>query len=261
VGGIIGAVGTFKTRLFKPKWSAEIIAVHQRIWKYVTDTACLGDFFALDPTKIPWVYLLVITLPCEDFSTSGKQRGDMGPTGWMLMAAVHVVLAMPTLPKIVEFETADGVLVTHNGRELKAAEAAMGGKFVVHRRMIKVADYGSPSHRKRIVLVCTRIEPTAYVPWDMPPPTWGPHRPLCAADVAVPDAQVPESKKCFTEELKIRYDLDCCQPAARFGEMMRIGRVAPGMGLSWNPHLCIHWPGSWNGPKGYGGGGTFPPQD
>ena len=138
---------------------------------------------------------------------------------------------------------------------------AMGEKFVVHRRMIKVTDYGSPSHRKRIVLVCTRIEPTAYVPWDMPPPTWGPHRPLCAADVAVPDAQVPESKKCFTEELKIRYDLDCCQPAARFGEMMRIGRVAPGMGLSWNPHLCIHWPGSWNGPTGYGGGGTFPPQD
>ena len=72
---------------------------------------------------------------------------------------------------------------------------------------------------------------------------------------------MPDSKKCFTEELKIRYDLDCCQPAAKFGEMMRIGRVAPGMGLSWNPHLCIHWPGSWNGPTGYGGGGTFPPQD
>ena len=42
---------------------------------------------------------------------------------------------------------------------------------------------------------------------------------------------------------------------------MRVGRLAPGMGLSWNPHLCLHWSGAFNGPTGYGGGGTFPPMD
>ena len=138
----------------------------------------------------------------------------------------------------------------------------MHRKFTVHRRRIKVADYGSPSHRKRIVLVCTRREASLdVVPWEMPPPSWGAHRPLCAADVALLGSEVPEEKKCFTEPLQVRYNLDCCQPTATFGEMMRVGRVAPGMGLSWNPHLCLGWHGVFNGPTGYGVGGTFPPRE
>ena len=97
VGGSVGAMGTFKTRLFKPKWSAEIIPALQKVWKVLIAVACLGNFFELDLKMLPWVFLLVITLPFEDFSSSGKQRGDTGKTGWMLHAAALVVLAMPSL--------------------------------------------------------------------------------------------------------------------------------------------------------------------
>ena len=177
----------------------------------------------------------------------------------MLLAAAKVVLAMPRLPEIVEFETADGALVTQGGRKLRETEALVSSRYVVHRRLIKVADYGSVSHRKRVVLVCILRRDAQVLSWDMSAPTWGSHMPHCAADIAVPDVDVPEAKKCLTTELPIRYDMDCCMPAAKFGELMRVGRLAPGMGLSWNPHLCLHWNGSFNGPTGYGGGGTFPP--
>ena len=94
-------MGTFKTRLFKPKWSAEIIQALQKVWKTLTAVACLGNFFELDHAMLPWVFLLIITLPCEDFSSSGKLRGYTGKTGWMLLAAAQVVLAMPKLPEVV----------------------------------------------------------------------------------------------------------------------------------------------------------------
>ena len=53
VGVAIGAIGTFKTRMFKPSWCAEINALQQQMWHDFTDKACLGDFFELDPRMLP----------------------------------------------------------------------------------------------------------------------------------------------------------------------------------------------------------------
>ena len=101
VGVGIGAIGTFKSRLFKPKWSAEINPVQQKIWVAMTNTACLGDFFEQDPALLPWVFLLILTLPCTDYSTAGSRRGDAGDTGWMFLEAIRRVLSMPKLPKMI----------------------------------------------------------------------------------------------------------------------------------------------------------------
>ena len=75
VGNAIGAIGTFKTRRFKPSWSAEVDPTQQQMWTALTRTLCLENFFDLDPEMLPWVFLMVLTLPCTDFSTAGKQRG------------------------------------------------------------------------------------------------------------------------------------------------------------------------------------------
>ena len=156
VGVGIGAIETFKTRRFKPKWSAEVLPTQQEMWKYLTDVMCLGNFFELDPGLLPWFFLLAITLPCTDFSTAGKQLGDKGSTGWMFVAAVKQVLAMPKLPEMVEIETADGILATNGGRELREAKTLLAEHFVVKIRKINAFDYGSISHRKRVVIVCIR---------------------------------------------------------------------------------------------------------
>ena len=57
VGAGIGAIGSFKTRKFKPKWSAEVNPIQQEMWNVLTTMMCLGNFFELDPAFLPWVYL------------------------------------------------------------------------------------------------------------------------------------------------------------------------------------------------------------
>ena len=105
--------------------------------------------------------------------------------------------------------------------------------------------------------------------FEMPAPTWGTHgRVACARDVAVDDALAMatlDAKHKYPGRLATRYD-HCngsasTQPEVRHGELLKLGRIAPGMGHSQRPHLGLHWDGAPNGPTGYGGGGTWPPQD
>ena len=154
VGNAIGAVGTFKTKLFKPSWSAEVNPVQQKIWAAFTKTVCLGNFFELDPCELPWVFLLILTLPCTDYSTAGSRRGDAGDTGWMFLEAIRRVLSMPKLPRIIEIETADGIMTTNGGKELAMAVAMLSEFYVVKVRKVSVALHGSISHRKRMVMIC-----------------------------------------------------------------------------------------------------------
>ena len=105
----------------------------------MTNTACLGDFFEQDPALLPWVFLLILTLPCTDYSTAGSRRGDAGDTGWMFLEAIRRVLSMPKLPKMIELETADGILTTNNGKELALAIAMLSELYVVKLRKVSVA--------------------------------------------------------------------------------------------------------------------------
>ena len=199
VGVGIGAVGTFKTRLFKPKWSAEVNPTQQKIWAAFTKTVALGNFFELDPAELPWVFLLILTLPCTDYSTAGKRKGDAGDTGWMFLEAIRRVLTMPKLPRIIEVETADGIMTTNNGKELAMAVAMLSEFYVVKVRKVSVALHGSISHRKRMVMICIDKTFAGANDFEMPAPTWGTHGKLaCARDVAVDDAVGTGHTRCQT---------------------------------------------------------------
>ena len=248
VGVAIGAVGTFKTKLFKPKWSAEINPVQQKIWVAFTKTACLGNFFELDPDELPWVFLLILTLPCTDYSTAGKRKGDAGDTGWMFLEAIRRVLSMPKRPKMIELETADGILTTNNGKELALAEAMLSEFYVVKVRKVSVALHGSVSHRKRMVMACIDKDFVGADDFEMPAPTWGTNgKVACARDVAVDDVlalATLDDKHRYPGRLATRYDR--ChssasrQPEVGYGELLKLGRIAPGMGHSQRPHLGLH---------------------
>ena len=47
VGNAIGAIGTFKTKRFKPHWSVEVNPTQQRMWirTALTQTMCVGKLF------------------------------------------------------------------------------------------------------------------------------------------------------------------------------------------------------------------------
>ena len=152
--------------------------MQQKLWVVFTDTTCLGNFFDINPLELPWVYILILTLPklhrliC-DYSTTGKRRGDAGDTGWMFIKAVRRVIAMPKRSKIIEIETADGILVTHEGRELATAEALLSEFYVVKIRKVNVAQHCSTSHRKRMMRICMNKDSAGADEFEMPAPTWG----------------------------------------------------------------------------------------
>ena len=233
VGVAIGAIETFKTKLFKPKLSAEINPVQQKIWAAFTETVCLGNFFELDPWELPWVFLLILTLSCTDYSTAGKRKGGAGDTGWMFLEAICRVLSMLTRPRIMEIETAGGIMTTNNGKELAMAATMLSEFYVVKIRKVSVAQYGSISHRKRMVMVCIDNNFAGTNDFEMPAPTWGTHgRMACARDVAVDDVLAMatlDAKHKYPGYLATRYD-QCngsasTQPAARHGELLKLGRI------------------------------------
>ena len=87
---------------------------------------------------------------------------------------------------------------------------------MVKVRKIKAADYGSISHRMRVVLVCVLKTSAAANKFEMPMPTWGIHRTACARDIAVDDEvalQTMESKHIYKGYLPERYDIKDDSPA------------------------------------------------
>ena len=219
-----------------------------------------GEFLELDPRMLPWVFLLVITLPCTDFSTAGKRCGGFGDTGWMFVEAVRRVLQMPKRPTLVEIETADGIMETNDGRELSEAQRLLEEFYVVKVRKVTVADHGSISHMRRMVMVCIDKDFAGAHDFEMPEPTWGiGKRVACARDIAVRDelalATLDNERHAYPGRLATRYDLKgnqpTEQPTARHGIMTKLGRISPGMGYSSRPHLGLHWSGAPNGPTRY----------
>ena len=170
---------------------------------------------------------------------------------------------------MMEVETADGILTTNQGYELAEAKRLLSVSYVVKFRKVRVADYGSISHRHRVVLICILRDFPGANDFEMPAPTWGVgHRVACAKDVAISDEQAVatmDSKYFCSGNLATRYDVQdghpTLEPRLQHGRMIKLGRVAPNMGHSSRPHLALSLSGTPNGPTDYGGGGIWPPMD
>ena len=106
--------------------------------------------------------------------------------------------------------------------------------------------------------VCFRNTSAAANMFEMPKPTWGIHRTACARDVAVEDdiaLQNMEANHVYKGYLPERYDQKngdpTSEPTPKHGQLMKLGRWAPGMGHANHPHLALSLNGAPNGPTGY----------
>ena len=146
------------------------------------------------------------------------------------MEAIKRVLAMPKLPTMIEVETADGILTTNQGHELAEAKRLLSISYVVKVRKVRVADYGSISHRHRVVLVYILGDFPGGNDFEMPAPTWGKgERAACARDVAVSDEQAVatmDPKYVYSGTLTTRYDVQDSHPTRE--PKLQHGRMGQG---------------------------------
>ena len=163
----------------------------------------------------------------------------------MFIEVIKRVLAIPKLQTMIEAEKADGVLTTNQGQELAEANRLLSVSYVVKVRKVRVADYGSISHRHRVVLVCILRDFPGANDFEMPAPTWGVNgKVACARDVSASDElfiATMDSKYFYSGKLTTRYDvqdsLPTPEPKLQHSRLLKLGRVAPGMGHSTRPHL------------------------
>ena len=227
------------------------------MWEDLCDCICLGDFFKLAMRKLPYVHRLVITMDCENYSRAGDKSGMNGATGWMMVAAIRWVCMMDdgNRPLSIGLETADYDVHIHDGHEVRLICEMLEEKYVVYRKVIQVAPYGSVSHRERLLINAFDKTMPGCGTWLWPQGNWGEHHPHCARDIADKDKDVEVERRMpadFTVFCPAYYK----ETVPAFGQMQKLARVSYGKGFSDNPHLHLGLDGCPNGPTRYGGFGT-----
>ena len=241
--------GIAKTRAFIPLFGFEVIPARMQMWRDATDTVNLGNVFHANAASLPWVSVWVITMPCENYARSGNWLGSHGKTGWMWTAVFDWVIACK--PKAFLSEQSDNAINVNHGADLALIREKVADLYVVHVFVVPLAQYGVPSHRARLFLVGLLRTDAGAAEFVPPGAEYGEHNRFCLDDVLEADSLVPPDK-WFNTKLRTMYKY----VIPPFGEIQKIGRLAPGMGLSHNPHACAGRKGvSW-APTGYGGGGT-----
>jgi site-specific DNA-cytosine methylase len=253
-GACIGLMGVLRSKLWRPRWAAEAVAVKNAMWTAITNTPAFMDVVMIRVTQALWCHMIEVTMPCIDYSSSGMHRGEAGDTGWLWPYAIRLAIAIG--PTIIFSEMADYALRLDGGRTVKRIVAALQVSYAVVFRIVKVWGYGDGSSRRRLIIVAVRKSAQGADDYEMPEPVYTASNPHTARDTAVPDSEVPLDH-WRKEPLKIFYPKDDAKP----GVMQKIGRLKPNMGHSTNPHLAITMDGTNNGPTTFGGGGTKPSLD
>ena len=126
------------------------------------DIACgdVWDFIDKLPGEAD---VLVGGFPCQDISINGKRAGINGPRTGLYRAMVEGVKR--TRPKVFVAENVKGLLIGDNREALAQVLSDFGSLgYAVGYKLYRVADYGVPQMRERVIIVGTSSEVNPFTP-------------------------------------------------------------------------------------------------
>lgn len=120
----------------------------------------IGDISKIEKTSIPDGDIVLAGIPCQPFSNAGKRESTKNKDGNLFLEVINVVLSQKNKPKVVLFENVRGFLSSRD----------CDGKLMIERfysdmenigyksyhKLINAAEYGVPSNRYRVIIVCIR---------------------------------------------------------------------------------------------------------
>lgn len=113
------------------------------------------------------IQFLIATPPCQGFSIAGQQDPD-DPRNILI---IHVIKAILQLnPKYAIIENVPQMLkayIFYKGKSIKIMdliEKKLGKKYTIKTQVMDAADYGTPQHRKRAIVLLTQNKD-----WELPP--------------------------------------------------------------------------------------------
>ncbi len=167
------SAGTFSTKLFVEYEAlfAETLRINQRSGLLGNGCIVEADISTLDPSTAwmdamgasgsPWG--IIGGPPCESFSVIGKQAGSSDERGKLVFAFAKWVAALPI--KVFVMENVPNLLAIQKGSVfIKLIEQFEKAGFDISHTVLRAADYGAPTMRRRLFVVGVRGLPKFIFP-------------------------------------------------------------------------------------------------
>ena len=167
------STGLFTTTLYvesEPLF-AETLRLNQRLGNLGAGRVVEADIATLDPVDT-WTnvaskkrrpFAIVGGPPCESFSAMGKQKGRSDDRGKLIFSFADWVERLPA--QVFLMENVPGLLTIERGNLFRdLLERFEGAGYAVSHAVLRAADYGAPTVRRRLFVVGTRGLPKFVFP-------------------------------------------------------------------------------------------------
>jgi site-specific DNA-cytosine methylase len=233
-GGLLDTIAAIRAGL-TPIWGSDTDTLSQKLWRDLTGSECHGNAFKINYQTLRRPKILKTGFPCPDYTGLGSQLGADGATGSLYLKQVELILKIS--PDAAIIEQTDNVVNINNGREVKQLISDLQSDYIVHHATIPVWVYGDPTNRKRFIIVALhkRLGASAHN-YQFPTPTFNDKHYPTAADVAVPDAEVPAEYILEGEPTEV-YHWKEPNP----GHIHHVGNYGEGVGHCYSPHPLQSW--------------------
>lgn len=135
-------------------------------------TLTVGDIRAIDKSTIPQGDVVLAGIPCQPFSNAGKRESTKSSDGNLFLAVLDVIKSQRRRPRVIVFENVRGFLSSRDCSgnlmvdRFRAEMEILG--YDTHHALLNAADYGVPSNRYRVFIVC--IHKSANRKFEFPSP-------------------------------------------------------------------------------------------
>ena len=236
-GGCLCTLAAIRAGLF-PIWGSEIhdptnpwTKLCQDMWRDLTGVDSLGDATKIVPEMIRRPTIVKTGFPCQDHCPLGSQKGESGSKGGNLYVwQGHWICRLE--PEIAIIEQSDHARKVKNGEAVEKLKQTLSEKYYVHEKIIPVYTMGDCSNRKRLFLIAVHLRHGSKAKdFAFPRPVYNDDRYPIAADVMIPDEDIPE-EYILQGEPPIMYKWRDPTP----GQIHHLGKYGDGVGDREWPH-------------------------
>ena len=132
----------------------------------------IEDICNIDKKAIPQTDVILAGIPCQPFSSAGKRESTGTSDGNLFLQVIEVIKAQDIAPKVIVFENVRGFLSS-----VDCDGVAMVDRFKIEMeglgyrtsyKLLNASDFGVPSNRYRVFIVCILDELEIDFEFPMP---------------------------------------------------------------------------------------------
>jgi site-specific DNA-cytosine methylase len=224
-GGLLDTLAAIRAGLM-PIWGSDTDQLSREMWNNLVGNQCYDDAFKINYSALRRPTVLKTGFPCPDYTTIGSNKGMKGRNGWQYVKQSGIIK-----------QISPDVAVTEHPEEVKLLTDDLSTDYIIHQIKIPVWIHGDPSNRNRFIIIAwhKRLGDAAHE-YQFPAATFNTQHYHTAADIAVPDDQVPPEYILHGEPTEI---YKWTEPTP--GKIHHLGNYGEGIGHCHNPHPLHSW--------------------